>query len=298
MKIWMALAALIITIVIVTGLRVSDPGPVANTQFGQLTGDITNGKQVFLASGCGSCHMAPNSTDKITLSGGQSFASPFGVFLAPNISPHPTTGIGAWTLPQFATAVTRGVSPNGQHYFPAFPYTAYIKMRDQDVADLWVYLATLPPSATPSRPHQLSFPFNNRRSVGIWKALFFDDEWVLQGDLSPLVERGRYLVEAQGHCAECHTPRGLLGQLLKNQWLAGGPDPTGSSGTIPALTKDQLNWSVEDISYYLETGFTPDYDSVGGHMAAVVDNFSQLTAEDRHAVASYIAAYSAQKAEP
>ncbi|MGR3578507.1 MAG: c-type cytochrome, partial [Sagittula sp.] len=128
--------------------------------------------------------------------------------------------------------------------------------------------------------------FNIRRSLGGWKLLFFSDDYVMPAGDN---ERGRYLAETLAHCGECHTPRNALGGLDKGRWLAGAPNPSGQ-GTIPALTPDKLTWSATDVAYYLETGFTPDFDSVGGHMAEVVDNFSKLSAEDRTAVANYIKA--------
>ena len=63
----------------------------------------------------------------MSIAGGQAFPSDFGTFHAPNISPSPQ-GIGGWSLNDFANAVTQGVSPEGAHYYPAFPYTAYARM--------------------------------------------------------------------------------------------------------------------------------------------------------------------------
>jgi len=237
------------------------------------------------AAGCASCHHAPDSEDKLVLAGGQAFPSDFGTFYAPNISPS-EAGIGGWSIVDLANAVTRGVSPEGEHLYPAFPYTSYTKMEDQDVADLHAYIMSLEPSDTASKPHDVGFPFNIRRSLGGWKLLFFSDDYVMPAGDN---ERGRYLAETLAHCGECHTPRNALGGLDKGRWLAGAPNPSGQ-GTIPALTPDKLTWSATDVAYYLETGFTPDFDSVGGHMAEVVDNFSKLSAEDRTAVAKYIKA--------
>ncbi|MEC3860973.1 cytochrome c [Mesobacterium sp. TK19101] len=274
---------------IAAGLWLTRAQPLPDDALAGLSGEATHGKQVFTAAGCASCHAAPEAkgADKLTLSGGQRFASDFGTFIAPNISPDPTQGIGGWTLAQFASAVTRGVSPEGQHLYPAFPYTSYVRMTDQDVADLWAYMQTLPASDVASLPHEVGFPFNIRRSLGGWKLLFFRDAWVM--DVPPELERGRYLVEALAHCGECHTPRNALGGPDLSRWLAGAPNPSGQ-GTIPALTPDKLDWSAADIAYYLESGFTPEFDSVGGHMAAVVENFAQLSAEDRAAVAAYVKA--------
>ncbi len=271
------------------GLALTRAVPLPASAFDGITGDPARGALVFTAAGCASCHTAPKSEDKTVLSGGQRFGSDFGTFIAPNISPHPQAGIGAWTLPEFASAVTRGVSPEGAHYYPAFPYTSYANMTETDVADLWAHIQTLPADATPSAEHEVGFPFNIRRSLGGWKLLYHQPGWVMEVGDDPVLMRGRYLVEALAHCAECHTPRDALGGLDRSRWMAGAPNPSGS-GRIPALTPDALSWSAGDISYYLETGFTPDYDSAGGHMVAVINNFAKLPKSDRDAVAAYVKA--------
>ena len=266
------------------------PGPAPD--LAGLTGDPERGAAVFLAAGCASCHHAPGAEGeaKLVLAGGQAFASPFGTFYAPNISQDPEHGIGGWTLSDFARAVQVGVSPNGRHYFPAFPYTAYAMAERQDIVDLHAYMGTLPADATPSQAHDVPFPFNIRRSLGGWKLLFAGGGWVIdETGLSDAAFRGRYLSEALAHCGECHTPRNALGGLDRSRWLAGAPNPSGK-GRIPNITPAVLEWSAEDIAYYLESGFTPDYDSVGGHMASVVENMAQLTPEDRAAIAAYLKA--------
>ncbi|APE43309.1 diacylglycerol kinase [Sulfitobacter alexandrii] len=264
------------------------PAPLRADVAAGHTVDADNGAGVFHAGGCASCHAAPESEDKLTLAGGEAFASPFGTFHAPNISPGPQ-GIGGWDLPAFARAVTRGVSPEGQHYYPAFPYTAYVHMTDTDVADLFAYMQTLPVSDTPSKPHDVGFPFNIRRGLGLWKLLYVHEDYVMAGDLDDELARGRYLVEALGHCGECHTPRGPLGGLERDAWLTGAPNPSGK-GRIPNITPGGLDWSATDIAYYLQSGLTPDYDSVGGSMASVVQNLAQLPEDDRAAIAAYLKA--------
>ncbi|MCA8883186.1 MAG: cytochrome c [Rhodobacteraceae bacterium] len=256
-----------------------------------LSGDPAAGEAVFHAAGCASCHMAPEAEGpaRRVLSGGQRFPSPFGTFVAPNISPDPDQGIGGWDLRAFASALKRGVRPDGAHYFPAFPYTTYTRMTLQDVADLKAFMDLLPPDATPSQPHEVAFPFNIRRSLFGWKLLFLDADWVLDAGTNPSLQRGRYLVEAMGHCAECHTSRNILGGIDKARWMAGAPNPAGK-GRIPNITPGALDWSEADIAYYLETGFTPDFDSVGGHMAFVVENTALLAPEDRAAIAAYLKA--------
>lgn len=233
--------------------------------------------------------MAPGAEGEaeLVLAGGQAFPSAFGTFIAPNISPDADHGIGGWTLQDLGNAIQRGVSPDGAHYYPALPYVAYSKMVPQDVADLYAYLMTLPASATPSQPHQIGFPFNIRRTLGLWKLMFASTDWVVTGPMTPEQERGRYISEALAHCGECHTPRNVLGGLETTRWLSGAPNPSGQ-GRIPDITPATLTWSEDEIVEYLTSGFTPDYDSVGGHMAHVVENMSKLPESDRRAVAAYL----------
>ena len=267
----------------------SAPASVDSAAYEGLTGDAQRGEAVFWAAGCASCHAAPAATgnDMLVLAGGQAFPSAFGTFMAPNISPDPTNGIGGWSLLQFANAVTLGVDPQGAHLYPALPYAAYNKMQPQDVADLKAFMDTLPASAEPNKPHQIGFPFNIRRSLGIWKRLFVTNDWVITGDLTPEQTRGRYIAEALAHCGECHTPRNALGGLQRDNWLSGAATPDGK-GKTPNITPGKLAWSEAEIVEYLTSGFTPDYDSVGGHMAHVVENMARLPETDRKAVAAYL----------
>ncbi|MDR7125259.1 cytochrome c [Pseudotabrizicola sp. 4114] len=265
------------------------PAPLPADTFAGLTGDAGRGEAVFHATGCASCHMAPGATGeaKLVLAGGQAFPSDFGTFVAPNISPDPQQGIGGWSLMDVANALQRGVSPGGAHYYPALPYWSYARMQPQDVVDLYAFLQTLPADATPSQPHQIGFPFSLRRLVGGWKLLNSDAEFVVQGDLTEAETRGRYIAEAMAHCGECHTPRNALGGLDTSRWLAGAPNPSGQ-GTIPNITPAKLDWSEGEIVAYLTSGFTPDYDSAGGHMVPVIENMAQLPESDRAAVAAYL----------
>ncbi len=266
----------------------SAPAPLDSRTWQSPGGDAGRGAQVFTLGGCASCHMAKGAKGdaRLVLAGGQAFPSPFGTFYAPNISPAPE-GIAGWSTLDLANALLRGVSPDGGHYYPAFPYTSYARMQPRDVADLKAYLDTLPPSNRANTPHELPFPFNIRRSLGLWKRLFFNDGPVVAG----AEPRGQYLVEGLGHCAACHTPRNMLGGPDRSRWLAGAPAPDGK-GRIPNLTPGGAlaDWSAEDIAYYLETGFTPDFDTAGSTMVEVVENLSQATPEDRLAIARYLKA--------
>jgi len=254
--------------------------------------DVENGRVVFYAGGCASCHSAAGAQgdEKLVLSGGRAFASPFGTFYAPNISSDPEFGIGEWSAPDLANAMMKGVSPDGQHYYPAFPYTSYSRIKVADVVDLHAFLTTLPASSATNLSHDLPLPFRIRRALGLWKLLYLNDRPI--ADMPPELVRGQYLVESLGHCGECHTPRNAIGGLNTAAWLAGAPSPEGK-GRVPNITPhlDGLGgWSAADIAYYLQTGFTPEFDSVGGVMVDVVENMEHLSAEDRLAIAQYLKA--------
>src|SRR5882724_5627358 len=248
-----------------------------------------NGLTTFNAGGCSSCHAVPNQPDRTRLGGGLALRSPFGTFYVPNISPDPNDGIGRWSEADFVTAVLKGTSPTTFHYFPAFPYTSYQHAKVEDVRDLFAYLKTLAPVTGKARDHDVPFPFNIRRNVGVWKWLFMDGKpFTPEAARSTQWNRGAYLVNSLGHCAECHSPRNLLGGIIAAQRFAGGPNPEGE-GWVPNITQKGLEeWSAKDIEYFLETGLLPDGDSAGGAMARVIKNTSQLSAEDRVAMAEYL----------
>ncbi|EAU43330.1 cytochrome c-553 [Fulvimarina pelagi HTCC2506] len=264
------------------------------------TGNAERGELVFWAGGCASCHADGDAEEeeKLRLGGGDPIESDFGTFYAPNISPDPDAGIGNWSFTDFANAMKQGVSPDGQHYYPAFPYSSYARILDQDLADLWAFLQTLPAVADAAPDNEIPFPFNIRRGVGVWKFAFLDDASepivALPEDAGESAGRGRYLVEALGHCGQCHTPRSFMGAggMIESKWLAGGPNPDGD-GRIPNITSSEAgvgSWSESDLAYYFESGFTPDFDSVGGSMVDVQENLAQLPAADREAIAAYLKA--------
>ena len=251
--------------------------------------DLANGLTTFNAGGCSSCHAVPNQPDRLKLGGGLAIPSPFGTFYAPNISPDPKDGIGRWSEADFVTALLKGTSPEGTHYFPVLPYASYQHAKVEDVRDLFAYLKTLAPVAGRVRDHDMPFPFNIRRNVGVWKWLFMDGKpFTADAAHSAQWNRGAYLVNGFGHCAECHSPRNFLGGIVSAQRFAGGPNPEGE-GWVPNITQKGLaDWSAKDIAYFLETGQTPDGDSAGGSMVRVIKNTSQLSNEDRAAIADYI----------
>ncbi len=265
------------------------PAVVAPASLAAYTPNLANGVTAFNAGGCSSCHAVPNQPDRLKLGGGLAMPSPFGTFYVPNISSDPTDGIGRWSEADFVTAVLKGTSPDGAHYFPAFPYASYQRATVEDIRDLFAYLKTLAPVAGKPREHEMPFPFNIRRNVGIWKWLFMDGKpYTADASQSAAWNRGAYLVNGLGHCAECHSPRNFLGGIVAAQRFAGGPNPEGE-GWVPNITQKGLgDWSEQDIADFLETGDMPEGDSASGAMRPVIKNLARLTAEDRAAMAAYL----------
>ena len=251
---------------------------------------IEDGKYLLYAGGCVTCH-TEDSDDAVPLAGGRSMDSPFGTFYSPNITPDVDSGIGAWTDDEFVNAFWGGVSPDGEHYFPAFPYTSYTGVGRDDLLAMKAYLFSLEPVQKESKAHDLAWYISTRLAAGAWKELNFtaarftpdatqDEQW----------NRGAYLVRHLGHCGECHTPRSNLGVLQADQEMAGSK--LGDE-TIPNITQHRVDgigrWSASDIEYFLDIGMLPDGDFAGSSMSEVIeDNTSKLTREDRLAIATYL----------
>jgi len=250
-----------------------------------------NGRILFYAGGCTSCHTTPNQSDKLRLGGGYALKSPFGTFHVPNISPHKQDGIGSWNINDFIRAMREGVSPDGRHYYPAFPYTSYQRMSREDLADLFAFMMSLPPVEGRAPGHELPFPYNIRRGIGLWKLAFLDGKpFAPDPSKSAGWNRGAYLVNGPGHCAECHSERNFAGAIIEERRFAGGPDPEGR-GTVPNITPHPSGiggWTVDDLTTLLKTGETPNFDTVGGPMGDVVRNTAQLPESDRQAMAEYL----------
>lgn len=253
--------------------------------------NLANGQAMFDIGGCAACHMTPGQKDRHVLGGGLALGSAFGTFYAPNISPDPDHGIGNWSERDFANAVMRGVDDEGKHLYPALPYTSYQRMKVEDVRDLFAFIKTLPAAADVSKPHQLRFPFNIRRLLGGWKFLYLDQKpFTPDPAKSASWNRGAYLVEGPGHCAECHSPRDAMGGIMADRRFAGGIDPEGK-GWVPNITPHAdgvASWKQPDMADFLKTGLKPDFDSVGSSMAEVIENTSRLSDADRAAMADYL----------
>jgi len=251
-------------------------------------GDAKRGEYVAKAGGCIGCHTEDKENAQ-PFAGGRALKTPFGTFYGPNITPDPNAGLGRWTEADFIRAMRFGERPDGANYFPAFPYTSFTKTTDGDLKDLWAYLRTLKPSAQPSRPHDVRFPYSWRWLVTIWKWFFFTPgPYVAAANASAMVARGGYLVDALGHCGECHTPRNFLGAMKKDRWLAGGKGPEDKY--IPNLTPTHLEkQSDAELKDFLVTGTTPDGDAPAEAMAEVIRNTtSQLAPADLDALIAYL----------
>ena len=292
-----AVAALIVLAIVAAGLFwfITAPQPLQAAALPDHQPDLANGERIFNAGGCAACHAAPGARgeERFRLAGGLALTTAFGTFNVPNISTHPQDGIGRWSALDFVNAMTRGVSPEGFHYYPSFPYASYARMRLEDVIDLKAFMDTLPPIEGGVADHDLNFPYSVRRGVGVWKRLYLDSEPVIAlASPTDLLIRGQYLVEGAGHCGECHTPRDFMGGMDAERWLAGAANPDGD-GTIPNITphpEGLEGWSESDIADALKTGFTPEFDSFGGAMAAVQRNLAELPMEDLEAIAAYLKA--------
>jgi mono/diheme cytochrome c family protein len=276
------------------------PASVPASALPPYTANVDNGRTMFNIGGCASCHAIPNKDlnkiDRLRLGGGLALTSPFGTFYVPNISPDPTDGIGGWSEADFVTALWDGTAPGGHHLYPALPYTSYRHMELSDVRDLFAYLKTLPPVSGRVRPHDLSFPFNIRQALGVWKLLFLHGgPYVPDPSRSAQWNRGAYLVNGPGHCAECHSPRNALGGIIASERFAGGPSPDGD-GWVPNITPaglghsplGDITWTEADIASFLGDGMNPVGDFAGAEMADVIRGTSLLGDEDRAAIANYI----------
>ena len=294
-----ALAAIVLGLAVVWIVTV--PATVEASALPSHTPDLGNGKTMFNIGGCAACHAVPDKNpDKVDpkrLGGGLVLESGFGSFTVPNISPDAADGIGGWSEADFVTALWDGTAPGGQHLYPAFPYTSYRHIELDDVRDLFAYLKTLP--AVQGRPggHHLAFPFNVRRLLGVWKLLYLKGgPYQPDPTRSAQWNRGAYLVNGPGHCAECHSPRNALGGIIESERFAGGPTPDGK-GWVPNITPAGLGhgplgdvtWTEQDVASFLGDGMTPAGDFAGAEMADVIHGTSQLSREDRAAMANYIA---------
>jgi len=248
--------------------------------------NLGEGEYLFHVAGCQTCH---TEEDGEPLAGGRAFETPYGVFYAPNITPDHDTGIGRWTQDQFVAALKQGLAPDGSAYYPVFPYPSYRLIDDSDAGKLFDYLMSRPPVRRLNRAHEPAW-WLTRWMMPAWQWWFLDSP--PERPVDPELRRGQYLVDALGHCGECHTPRSLGGALDRERYLAGTSDgPEGDK--VPNITPHREQgigkWDADELDYFLESGELPDGDYTGGMMSEVIDNgTSRLTSKDRAAIVRYL----------
>ena len=280
---------------IVSGLGVATylfwPITYQKRDFTGIKGDVARGAYLARASGCFACHTNAKEKGPV-LAGGGPLKTPFGTFYAPNITMDKSQGIGNWTLENFSAAITHGINPQGENYYPVFLYPHYTSLSNQDVADLWAAFKTVPPVNNAVPKHDLKFPFQYRVLLTAWKKLFFKDErYKPDPNMSKQWNRGALLVKGPTHCVACHTPQNILGGQDYGHELNGNKNgPDGEK--IPSITATALlknKWTKKDLVFALRTGTKPDGDAFGGSMGEVVaDGTSYLSDEDLNAIAEYV----------
>lgn len=249
---------------------------------------LTKGRYLAAATDCAACHTAKGGKP---FAGGRPFKLPFGTIYTPNITPDRDTGIGAWTDGEFLRAVHKGIGRGGERLYPAFPYASYTLLSDGDVLAIRRYLASLPAVRQNNRPNSFAFPFNQRWLMTIWGVFFNPDKrFEPVAERSPEWNRGAYLVEAAGHCGECHTPRTLMQAMDTRRKFAGGQAEGWNAYNI---TSDRLSgigdWSDAELAQYLAKGHAPGRGVASGPMAEAVElSTSRLTPSDIQAMVTYL----------
>jgi mono/diheme cytochrome c family protein len=296
----LAAVMLVIAAGVVSGLYyVSAPHPVAAASVPRRIPDLANGQVMYNAGGCINCHKPPagqGESDAPLPSGGVALNTPVGTFYPPNITPDRETGIGQWSDADFVNAVQHGISPAGTHYIPAFPYSSYGRMKVEDVLDLKAYLFSLPAVKAERHPPGVLLGSVGeavmRRATGLWKLIKGDPGRIAyHADESAQWNRGAYLVNAPGHCGECHTPRNFLLIPIASDMFLGAPHPEGK-GKVPSLIDlvgRKRYKDADDLANALQFGETFGYDKLSsGGMGAVQTNLSKLPESDIKAIATYL----------
>lgn len=273
----------------------TQPAPLAASDLPRHIANPERGKFLYIIGGCISCHKPPPEAKDKDLelpSGGRPLVTPIGTLYPPNITPDPATGIGNWSKIDFVNAVYSGISPRGEHYIPAFPYTSYHRMPLTDVLDLEAYAATLSPVTSLNRPHDIPLTTLIRRAVGLWKRLAMRDTPIAPDPAKPASwNLGAYLVNAPGHCGECHTPRNIYMIADQSRYLAGGPHPEGK-GKVPSLRNlvgRGRYADADELTKAMRFGEMLGFDRLSrGGMGDVQANLAKLPEDQVRAIADYL----------
>jgi mono/diheme cytochrome c family protein len=272
---------LLLQLLVMVGLPALAQAPAA----GDL---IARGQYLVRAGDCMACHTVPGQA---AFAGGRALKLPFGTIYSRNLTPDAETGIGGWSDDDFVRAMQEGIAKGGEHLYPAFPYTSYTKLsRDDDLA-IKAYLFSLPPVRNPTPPAQLSFPYNQRWGMALWNLVFNPNARFTPDPAKPAAwNRGAYLVEALGHCGECHTPRGFTQSLDNSRKFAGAVTSGWQAYNITADAQSGVGgWSDEALVSYLSTGRADGHGPASGPMAeAIANSLSHLTQDDIRAIVVYL----------
>lgn len=250
---------------------------------------IKRGEYLATAGDCIACHTAPAGKP---MAGGLALATPIGPIMSTNITPSKTYGIGNYTLEQFSAALRKGIRADGQHLYPAMPYTSYAKVNDADVQAMYAYfMQAVVPVDVAAPATALPFPFNIRLSMAGWNLLFLDQKpFTPDASQSQEWNRGAYLAQGLAHCSTCHTPRNMLMAENMSRQLGGGDVGVWYA---PNITSDPNSgvggWSEQEIADYMRLGHTANKAQAAGPMAEAIDHsLRHLTDADLHAIAVYL----------
>ncbi|WP_230982053.1 molybdopterin cofactor-binding domain-containing protein [Pseudomonas sp. Bc-h] len=249
---------------------------------------LERGRLLASAGDCAVCHTAPGGTVN---AGGLAMQTPFGTLYSSNITPDPETGIGNWSYPAFQRAMRDGISRDGKHLYPAFPYTAFRNIEDADMQALYAYLMSQTPVKQVQPANSMQFPFNMRPLMAGWNALFLrKGEVQAQPQQSAQWNRGQYLVNGLGHCAACHSPRNLMGaEKGGTSFLAGGMVDGWEAPALNSLSKSPAPWTEDQLFNYLSSGYSDAHGVAAGPMGPVVSELAKLPKSDVRAMAVYLA---------
>ncbi|QEY71115.1 cytochrome c [Pseudomonas denitrificans (nom. rej.)] len=283
------LAALVVTGVIATGKPSIAPiDPPAAQSFSAEA--IARGQQLAALGDCAVCHTRDGGAP---LTGGRAMVTPFGTLYTSNLTPDRETGIGVWSFEAFKRAMREGISREGDYLYPAFPYTAFTRVGDEDLRDLYAYLMTRPAAVADTPDDRLPFPYNQRRIMAGWNFLFFDKGvFQPQPHRDAAWNRGAYLVEGLGHCSACHTPRNALGAERTGKDRFAGATVDGWQ--VPPLnggSKPAIPWTQATLYDYLRNGFSRYHGAAAGPMAPVAAGLTQQPDADLQAMARYLATF-------
>ena len=265
-------------------LIASDPGDAEEAADPSM---IARGSYLARAADCMPCHTS--ARDK-AYAGGLRMNTPFGVMYSPNITPDRETGIGTWTFDEFKKALHSGIRADGKFLYPTMPFDAFTQISEDDLKALWSYFRSLPPIRQQNRENELTFPFSIRYGMFVWRTLFFRAQWFEPDPTkSARSNRGAYLVEALGHCGDCHTPRNFMGATVASERFKGARiDQWYAPDVTPEALAKTSRWDKSQLIAFLKKGAANNSTALGPMQEVVHDSLSFLTPDDLDAMASYL----------